>query len=86
MIGSLGFLTTKFEGYKKLILQGDKVPANKEKFMQYEWDRIETTKLALMHFANANMYLHARGLEICSQVYEALNKLNFENEFDDADA
>jgi hypothetical protein len=69
-----------------LILQGEKVAANKEKFMQYEWDRIETTKLSLMHFANANMYLHARGLEICSQVYDALNKLNFENEFEDADS
>lgn len=53
--------------------------------MLYEWDRIETTKLALMHFANANMYLHARGLEICSQVYDDLNKFSFENEFEDSD-
>jgi len=66
VIGSLGSLVTKFERLKKEVAQGDKVPENKEKFMFFEWDRIETTKLALMHFANANMYLHARGLEICS--------------------
>ena len=53
--------------------------------MDFEWDRIETYKLSLMHFANANIYLHAQALEIYSEYYERLQKLNFYAEFPDAD-
>ncbi len=53
--------------------------------MDFEWDRIETYKLSLMHFANANMYLHGQALEIYSEYYERLQKLNFYAEFPDAD-
>jgi hypothetical protein len=46
--------------------------------MNMEWQRIETCKFALLHFANANMYLHAKALELYSRVYEDLANLNFE--------
>ena len=38
-----------------------------------------------MHFANANMFLHANALEIFSQTYESLRSLNFETEFGEAE-
>ena len=44
---------------------------------ELEWQRIETDKLALMHFANACMYLHAQALEIYSATYAKLEKLDF---------
>ena len=53
--------------------------------MNLEWERLETCKLSLMHFANANMFLHARATEIYSETYDALRQLNFEIEFPDAD-
>ena len=45
--------------------------------MEFEWERVQTCKLALMHYANANMFLHARAVEIYSKVYEELGRLNF---------
>ena len=53
--------------------------------MNFEWERIETTKLSLMHIFNAQMFLHARSLEIYSETYEALQKLSFEAEFSNED-
>ena len=68
-----------------LIKNAEKEPKVFAKGMDFEWERIETTKLSLMHIFNANMFLHARSLELYSETYESLQKLSFEGEFDDAD-
>jgi len=59
---ALGSLPKKYESHKKLIKTGDKNPAGLQKIKDFEYDRIETFHLALLHFANAHMYLHARAL------------------------
>ena len=49
----------------------------KDNLLSFELKRLETCKAALLHFSNANMYLHAQALELYSQTYEQLNSLNF---------
>ena len=53
--------------------------------MDFEFSRLETYKLSLMHFVNANMYLHGQALELYSETYDALRQINFEIAFPDAD-
>ena len=68
-----------------LIKNAEKEPKVFAKGMDFEWERIETTKLSLMHIFNAHMFLHARSLELYSETYESLQKLSFEGEFQDSD-
>ena len=44
-------------------------------------DRLENLKLAMLHFFNAKMFLHAKALELYSQAYEALRQISIKNEF-----
>ena len=62
---ALNQLPTKLEAHKKLI-KDTKNPANQEKIKDFEWDRIETMKLAILHYQNAHMFLHAKALELFS--------------------
>ena len=78
---ALGNLPKKYQAWKPLIKAGEKEPKAFAKGMDLEWERIETTKLSLMHIFNAQMFLHARSLELYSETYEALQKLSFETEF-----
>ena len=82
---ALGQLPKKFIAWNSLIKMGDKEPKAFNKGMDFEWERIETTKLSLMHIFNAHMFLHARSLELYSETYETLQKLSFEGEFPEAD-
>ena len=69
---ALGSLPKKYESCKKLIKTGDKNPAGFQKIKDFEYDRIETFHLAMLHFMNAQMYLHAKALEIFSELYDTL--------------
>ena len=80
---AIGQLPIKYSVLKKVIKSAD--VKQQRRIMDLEWDRLETCKLALMHFANANMYLHARASEIYSTAYESLRVLNFETEFPEYD-
>lgn len=51
------------------------------KIQDFEYERIENIKYALLHFFNAKMYLHAKALELYSQAYEALRQISIKNEF-----
>lgn len=82
---AIGYLPKKYDMYKKLIKTGQKDSKMLFKIMDLEWDRLETSKLSLLHFANANMFLHSQATEIYSSTYDALRKINFENEFPNAD-
>ena len=82
---ALTHLPTQLELHKKAIKGADKNPAGWDKVKDFEWDRIETTKLAMLHFSNAQMFLHAKCFELFAQVYDDLKKLDFEEEFVNAD-
>ena len=57
---AIGYLPKKNAVLQTQIKLGlTKDPKLLVKIMDFEWDRIETYKLSLMHFANANMYLHS---------------------------
>lgn len=65
-ISCLAALPKKFETYRKAIKVSDKQPSELHKIKDFEFDRLEHTKLSLCHFINAQMYLHAKALEIFS--------------------
>lgn len=68
-ICSLLYLPMRYEVRKKLIKAAAKDPSSGRFILEFEWERIETSKLAIMHFANANMFLHARATEIYNNLY-----------------
>ena len=84
-LNALGQLPKKYLAWKMLIKNGEKEPKAFCKGMDFEWERIETTKLSLLHLFNAQMFLHARSLELYSETYEALQRLSFEAEFQGED-
>ena len=84
-IAALAGLPKKYDTYKKAIKNSDKDPSELQKIKDFEYDRLEHTKLSLCHFINAQMFLHAKALEIFSQVYNALSGVNFVTEFKDYD-
>ena len=47
---ALNQLPTKLEAHNKLIKESQKNPANLEKIKEFEWDRIEALKLAILHY------------------------------------
>lgn len=77
---ALGFLTKRFEVLKKPI----KATKEIKKIQDFEYERLENLKCALLHFFNAKMYLHAKALELYSQAYEALRQISIKAEFKSA--
>lgn len=69
---ALGFLPKRFDTLKKSIKVAKQVKAEIPKIQDFEFERLENMKYALLHFFNAKMYLHAKALELYSQAYEAL--------------
>ena len=51
----------------------------------FEYERLENLKLAMLHFFNAKMYLHAKALELFSQAYEQMRQISLKNEFKNVD-
>ena len=84
-ITSLNVLPKKYEDYKKAIKSSDSNPSELQKIKDLEYDRIEFTKMSMVHFINAQMYVHATILEIYSNVYNQLNVINYATEFKDFD-
>ena len=84
-IAALAGLPKKYETYKKSIRISNKNPAELQKIKDFEYDRLEHTKLSLCHFINAQMFLHAKALELFSHVHNALSSVNFVTEFKDYD-
>ena len=82
---SLNVLPKKFDDYKKALKTADQKPSELQKIKDFEYDRIEFTKMSVLHFINAQMYLHAKVLEIYSGVYNQLNLINYATEFKDFD-
>ena len=82
---SLSVLPKKFDDYKKALKTADQKPSELQKIKDFEYDRIEFTKMSVLHFINAQMYLHAKVLEIYSGVYNQLNLINYATEFKDFD-
>ena len=50
---ALGFLPKKFENHKKSLKLIEKVPESVQKLKDFEFDRIQYTRQALLHFLNA---------------------------------
>ena len=63
---ALGYLPKRFETLKKSIKVVKQVKAEVPKVQDFEYERIENIKYALLHFFNAKMYLHAKALELYS--------------------
>lgn len=82
---ALGFLPKRFETLKKSIKIATQVPAELPKVRDFEYERIENIKLALLHFFNAKMFLHAKALELYSKAYETMRQVNVKTEFRDVD-
>lgn len=62
----------------------EKDPSCKEKIKDIEYERIETYRQSLLHYFNAQMFLHAQALSIYAEAYETLRSMEFVNEFPDA--
>lgn len=75
---AIGYIPKHNEVLKVQIKMSQKDPKQLRSIMDLEWNRLETCKMSLLHFANANMYLHAQAVEIYSATYDALRKINFE--------
>ena len=73
---ALGYLPKKFETYQKSIVVANKIPENYNKLKDFEFDRIEYTQKALLHFFNTQMLIHAQALQVHSQTFEELAKHN----------
>ena len=69
---ALGYLPKRFETLKKSIKVVKQVKAEIPKIQDFEYERLENLKFALLHFFNAKMYLHAKALELYSQAYEGM--------------
>lgn len=67
---ALGYLPKRMEQLKKNIKLVKQTPADVPKIRDFEWERLENLKLAMLHFFNAKMYLHAKALELYSIAYE----------------
>ena len=50
---ALGYLPKKYLAWKLVIKTGEKEPKALQKLMDFEWERIETTKFSLLHIFNA---------------------------------
>ena len=57
-VNALGYLPKKYETYKKSIKVAEKMPEGINKLKDFEFDRIQYTRQALLHFYNAMMLLH----------------------------
>ena len=78
---ALGYLPKRFETLKKSIKVAKQVKTEMPKIQDFEYERIENIKYALLHFFNAKMYLHAKALELYSQAYESLRQISIKQEF-----
>ena len=79
---ALGYLTKRFDVLKKSIKVGSKTsPADLGKIRDFEYERLDNIKHALLHFFNAKMYLHAKALELYSAAYEILRQISVRAEF-----
>ena len=52
-VNALGFLPKKFENHKKTLKLAEKVPESVHKLKDFEFERIQYTRQALLHFLNA---------------------------------
>ena len=82
---ALGYLPKRFEQLKKSIKVAKQVPGEVPKIRDFEYERLENLKLAMLHFFNAKMYLHAKALELFSQAYEQMRQISLKNEFKNVD-
>ena len=78
---ALGYLPKRMEALKKPIKVVKLTPAEVPKIQDFEWERLENLKLAMLHFFNAKMYLHAKALELYSEAYENLRGISLRSEF-----
>jgi len=82
---ALGWLPKRFESLKKSIKMAKQAPSEVPKIRDFEYERLENLKLALLHFFNAKMYLHGKALELYAQAYEQLRSISLKNEFKNVD-
>ena len=52
-VGALNQLPARYDQYKAAIKKSDKTPAELQKIKDLEYDRLEYTKLSMLHFINA---------------------------------
>ena len=77
----LNFLPKRFETLKKSIKVVGSVPNEVTKVRDFEYERIENIKYAMLHCFNAKMYLHSKALEIYSQAYDTMRAISVKTEF-----
>lgn len=78
---ALGFLPKKYEIHKKTLKLADKAPEAVHKLKDLEFERIQYTQKALLHYFNAQMLLHAKQFEMYADIYEKLEDHNEAQDF-----
>lgn len=82
---ALGYLPKRMEALKKNIKVAKQSSNDAKKVPEFEYERLENLKLAMLHYFNAKMYLHAKALELTSMAYEELRSINLRHEFREED-
>ena len=81
---SLNQANKKMESYKKEIKAEDK-QGKYVKLMDYEFDRLEGLEKGLLHYFNAQMFLHAKAMEIFAKLFKKFQDLKVSTEFPEFD-
>ena len=59
----------KMDGFKKEIKAEDK-QGKYDKLRDYEYERLEALEKGLLHYFNAQMFLHAKAMEIFAKLFK----------------
>ncbi|CDW77392.1 UNKNOWN [Stylonychia lemnae] len=73
---ALGYLPKKYEQYKKSIKLMEKQPNDAHKLKDFEYERIQYTRQALLHYFNAQMLVHANMFQLYAETFEKLEALS----------
>ena len=73
-INTIGYLSQKYAGHKNQLKLQNKMENAKEKYKEFEFDRVNDTKLALLHWVNAQMKIHADALSVYSEFYDQMEQ------------
>eukprot|EP00347_Sterkiella_histriomuscorum_P000885 403374149 len=86
---ALGYLPKKYETYKKSIKVSDKMPEGVHKLKDYEYERIQYTRQAMLHYINAQMLIQAQQFQLYADLFDKLEQVNDADEtaalYDNAD-
>ena len=65
----MGYLPKKMEVHKKSMALVAKKETEIHKLKDFEYERIQYTRQALLHFLNAQMLIHAKQFEMYADIF-----------------